>query len=86
MAAMSSDDTCRRGVRWLHKQTGDDGQRTEVAAVTSPRSDVAVYSAIGLPPQEPGAVHETTANTSLGVADKLAGVLSTSARATVSFS
>ena len=32
-----------------------------VVAVTPPGADVTVYSVIGLPPSEAGAVHETTA-------------------------
>ena len=44
-----------------------------VVAVTPPGSDVTVYSVIGLPPSEAGAVHETTAETSLGVANTSVG-------------
>jgi hypothetical protein len=40
-----------------------------VVAATPPGSDVTTYSVIGLPPSEAGAVHETTAETSLGIAD-----------------
>ena len=40
-----------------------------VVAVSPPGSDVTVYSVIGLPPSEAGAVHETNAETSLGIAD-----------------
>ena len=41
----------------------------DVVAVKPPGSDVTVYSVIGLPPSEAGAVHETNAETSLGIAD-----------------
>ena len=44
-----------------------------VVAVTSPGADVTVYSVMGLPPSEPGAVHATTAETSLGVANTSVG-------------
>ena len=44
-----------------------------VVAVTPPGSEVTVYSVIGLPPSEAGAVHETTACLSPGVADALVG-------------
>jgi len=40
-----------------------------VVAVRLPGSDVTTYSVIGLPPSEAGAVHETTAEISLGIAD-----------------
>ena len=48
-----------------------------VVAVTSPGAEVTVYSVIGLPPSEAGAVHETTAETSVGVADTSVGVSGT---------
>ena len=48
-----------------------------VVAITSPGSDVTVYSVIGLPPSEAGAVHETVASLSPGVADKLVGASGT---------
>jgi len=44
-----------------------------VVAVTPPGSDVTVYSVIGLPPSEAGAVHETNAETSLGIANTSVG-------------
>ena len=44
-----------------------------VVAVTPPGSDVTVYSVMGLPPSEAGAVHETTVETSLGIADTSVG-------------
>jgi hypothetical protein len=44
-----------------------------VVEVTPPGSDVTVYSVIGLPPSEAGAVHETNALTSSGIADTLVG-------------
>jgi hypothetical protein len=44
-----------------------------VVTVTPPGSDVTVYSVIGLPPSEVGAVHETSADTSLGIADTSMG-------------
>ena len=43
-----------------------------VVAVTPPGSEVTVYSVIGLPPSEAGAVHETTTRMSPGVADTVA--------------
>ena len=48
-----------------------------VVTVTPPVSEVTVYFAIGLPPSEAGAVHETTAEISLGVADTSVGVSGT---------
>ena len=44
-----------------------------VVAVTPSASEVTVYSVIGLPPSEAGAVHETTARTSPGIADTSVG-------------
>ena len=44
-----------------------------VVAVTPPGSNVTVYSVIGLPPFEAGAVHETIASTSSGIADTSVG-------------
>ena len=44
-----------------------------VVAVTPPGSDVTVYSVMGLPPSEAGAIHETTARTSPGIADTSVG-------------
>ncbi len=43
-----------------------------VVAVTPSGSEVTVYSVIGLPPSEAGAVHETTTRMSPGVADTVA--------------
>ena len=54
----------------------------DVVAVTPPGSDVTVYSVIGQPPSEAGAVHETTARTSCGVADTPLGAPGTRARVT----
>jgi hypothetical protein len=54
----------------------------EVVAVTPPGSDVTAYSVMGLPPFEADAVHETTAETSLGIADTLPGALGTLVRVT----
>ena len=48
-----------------------------VVTVTPPGSEVTVYFVIGLPPSEAGAVHETTAEISLGVADTSVGVSGT---------
>ena len=45
-----------------------------VVAVTPSGSEVTVYSVIGLPPSEVGAVHETSADTSLGIANTSVGV------------
>ena len=45
-----------------------------VVAVTPPGSDVTVYSVMGLPPSEAGAIHKTTARTSPGIADTSVGV------------
>ena len=53
-----------------------------VVAVTPPGSDVTVYPVIGLPPSEAGAVHETTARTSDGIADTLVGAPGTRAGVT----
>ena len=53
-----------------------------VVAVTPSGSEVTVYSVIGLPPSEAGAVHETTARTSCGVADTPLGAPGTRARVT----
>ena len=53
---------------------------TEVLAVvadTPPGSDVAVYSVIGLPPSEAGAIQETAARTSSATADTPMGALGT---------
>ena len=43
-----------------------------VVAVTPSGSEVTVYSVIGLPPSEAGAVHETTTRMFPGVADTVA--------------
>ena len=48
-----------------------------VVAVTPPGADVAVYSVIGVPPSEAGAVHETVARRFPGIADTLVGGLGT---------
>ena len=53
-----------------------------VVAVTPSGSEVTVYSVIGLPPSEAGAVHETTAETSLGIADTPLGTPGTTAGVT----
>ena len=53
-----------------------------VVAVTPSGSEVTVYSVIGLPPSEAGAVHETTARTSDGIADTLVGAPGTRAGVT----
>ena len=53
-----------------------------VVAVTPPGSDVTVYSVIGLPPSEVGAVHETAAETSLGIAATPLGTPGRTATAT----
>jgi hypothetical protein len=53
-----------------------------VVAVTPPGSDVTVYFVIGLPPSEAGAVHETTARTSPGIADTSVGAPGTIAGVT----
>ena len=53
-----------------------------VVAITPPGSDVTVYSVIGLPPSEAGAVHETTVETSLGIADTSVGASGTIAGVT----
>jgi hypothetical protein len=45
-----------------------------VVAVNPPGTEVTVYSVIGLPPSEVGAVHATTAETSLGIANTSVGV------------
>ncbi len=46
----------------------------DVVAVKPPGSEVTVYSVMGLPPSEVGAVHATTAETSLGIANTSVGV------------
>ena len=53
-----------------------------VVAVISPGAEVAVYSVIGLPPSEAGAVHETIAETSVGIADTSVGASGTIAGVT----
>ena len=48
-----------------------------VVAVTPPGDEMTAYSVIALPPSEAGAVHETVASLSPGVADKLVGASGT---------
>ena len=44
-----------------------------VVAVRPPGTEVTVFSVIGLPPSEAGAVHETVARRFPGIADTLVG-------------